>query len=412
MIPAVVLSSHVIGLGVIRSLGQMKVPVISVTYDKRDMGYKSKYITQRWFSPHPELDEKGFLDVLLKIGSESKNCLLIPADDATVTTVSKYKAELESYFMVAIPEWEITQKFLNKKYTYALAESIGVAVPRTFTPSSVQEVKQYGKSLMFPCLVKPCLSHQYVEQFQEKMTQVTNMEQLLSAYLRANEAGQEVMIQEIIPGDDQQGANYNAYFWNGQALTEFTAQKVRLAPPAYGIPRVVVSKHIPEIIEPGRAILSALGFYGYCCVEFKRDPRDGVYKLMEVNGRFNRSILLSNRCGINFPWLMYNHLIVGKNLAPVTPRSGVYWIDLTQDLNASVRYYSAEKYRPGQYLEPYLKSHIFAILDLKDPLPFLKRLVDLWKMACSSQIKLIQYFINLFKFKKQNELEKSVKVNV
>lgn len=388
----------------------MKVPVISVTYDKRDMGYTSKYITRRWFTPHPELDERRFLDVLIQIGSASKNYLLIPADDATVKTVSRYKAELTPFFTVAIPEWEITQKFLHKKYTYALAEAIGVAVPKTFTPASEAEVKRYGQELGFPCLVKPCLSHQYVEKFHEKMTTAANPEQLLAAYRRAKAAELEVMIQEIIPGTDEQGANYNAYFWDGQARAEFTAQKVRLAPPAYGIPRVVVSRQIPEIIEPGRDILSALGFYGYCCVEFKRDTRDGIYKLMEVNGRFNRSILLSNKCGINFPWLMYNHLMLGKALVPKPARSGVYWIDLTQDLSASLQHFSIEKYRLKQYLAPYLHAHIFAILDVKDLVPFLKRLVDLVKLACCSQAKAIHALVHLFKSKKKNsQIDKNVR---
>ena len=52
---------------------------------------------------------------------------------------------------------------------------------------------------------------------------------------------------------------------------------------------MVLSEHVPEVIEPGRKILQAMGFYGYACTEFKRDPRDGSHKLMEVNGRHNLS---------------------------------------------------------------------------------------------------------------------------
>jgi len=123
-----------------------------------------------------------------------------------------------------------------------------------------------------------------------KMAEVDNPGQMIDAYRYATEAGCEVLLQEIIPGDDMNGVNYNSYFWEGRPLAEFTAKKVRGGPPGFGSPRVAISKHVPEVMEPGRRILQAMRFYGYSCTEFKRDARDGVYKLMEVNGRHNLSI--------------------------------------------------------------------------------------------------------------------------
>ena len=106
--------------------------------------------------------------------------------------------------------------------------------------------------------------------------------------------------------------NYNAYVSDGRPAVEVTAQKLRLSPPQMGFPRVVVSKEVPEVIEPGRQLLSAMGFHGFANIEFKKDPRDGTYKLMEVNGRHNNSGMLSVRAGVNFPWIMYRHLVQGE----------------------------------------------------------------------------------------------------
>ena len=55
------LSSHTIGLGLIRALGQMGVPIIVVYYNKHDMGYVSKYVKKKIYASHPEKYEKEFL---------------------------------------------------------------------------------------------------------------------------------------------------------------------------------------------------------------------------------------------------------------------------------------------------------------------------------------------------------------
>ena len=65
--PAIVLGSHVMGLAVIRALGIMGVPIVVVVYDEREeMGYVSKYVTERIPAPHPEKSEDQFIDVLVK----------------------------------------------------------------------------------------------------------------------------------------------------------------------------------------------------------------------------------------------------------------------------------------------------------------------------------------------------------
>ena len=100
------------------------------------------------------------------------------------------------------------------------------------------------------------------------MFEVKNDEHLYTSFNRASEAGLEVMIQELIPGDDTYGVNYNSYFWDGSPVAEFTAEKVRVHPPKFGSPRVLLSKRIPEIIEPSRTILKELGFSGLFATVF------------------------------------------------------------------------------------------------------------------------------------------------
>ena len=384
MKPAIVLGSHTMALAVIRALGVMGVPIVVVVYDeKEDMGCVSKYVRESIRAPHPEKFEDPFIELLLKCAGHLGGSLLIPTSDETLVAVSRNKPLLERHFILACTEWSISEQFIDKKRTYALADAAGVPAPKTTIPHSMEDVEKYGRTAQFPCLVKPCQCHRYYDRFKRKMTQVENLDQMLAAYQEATDVGVETMLQELIPGDDAQGANYNSYFWNGDPLLEFTAQKVRSAPPGLGVPRVVISQRIDEVLEPGRKILRAMGFYGYACTEFKKDPRDGQYKLLDVNGRHNMSGLLAVHCGINFPWLQYKHLVRGELPSACDYRTGVYWIDLIRDIGYSLKYSGKERYSLSQYLQPYRGPHIFAILDLHDPRPFARRCINLARRVLS-----------------------------
>jgi len=386
MKPAVVLSGHTMALGVVRSLGIKGVPVIMVHYDEKDMGHVSKYITHSFISPHPERQEEQFVDFLVESAERFKGGVLFPVSDETVVAVSRHKDRLKKHYIIACPEWDIVSQYIDKKYTYTLADASSVPAPKTIVPQSLDDVINYSQQVDFPCLVKPSQSHLFYAHFKRKMFPVDNADQMISIYQQADAAGLEVMLQEIIPGDDVDVVNYNAYFWDGQPLVEFTSEHIRNAPPWWGSPRVALSKSIPEVIEPGRKILQAMKFYGYACTEFKKDARDGLYKLMEVNGRHNLSTLLSVHCGINFPWLQYRHLVENEIPAASDFKTDIYWVDITRDVGYSLLYLRQERYSLAQYLRPYFKPHVFAIFDLSDIRPFIKRCLYLFKQGVYESI--------------------------
>jgi predicted ATP-grasp superfamily ATP-dependent carboligase len=381
MEPALVVGAHTVGLGITRALGRKGVPVISFYYDDEDIASVSRYVKESIRVPHPEKHEDQFIESLISIASRYGGSLLMPASDPALAAISRHKHRLDPNYTVACTEWGITKLIIDKQYTYALAHQIGVAAPKTAVPHSTEDVEEYAEAVQYPCLVKPTQSHRYFDVFRTKMVKVGNYPQMLAAYRQAADAGFEVMLQEFIPGDATQGANYNSYSWGGKALVEFTAAKIRNAPRETGSPSVALSQHIPEVIEPGRKILQALGFYGYACTEFKRDPRDGLYKLVDINGRHNLSSLLAVRSGINFPWIHYEHLVRGKLPSPSDFQTGIYWIDLIRDISCAPEYFLKEGYTPAQYLRPYLSPHVFAILDSADPKPFGKRCVGLARTA-------------------------------
>lgn len=387
MIPAVILATHTTGLGVIRALGRMGVPVIVFYYDKKDMGYVSRFVVEKFHMPHPEQNQETVVGLLTDYANRHGRCLLVPTDDATLTVVSRHKDVLGKFYEVACPDWSVTEKIINKRYTYELAERCGIPCPKTYLPKSLDELEHYGQHTEFPCLVKPCKSHQYDEKFKKKLVKAENRDQLYEAFVEAQNAGIEVMLQEYIPGDVNNNVNYNSYFWEGSHLVEFTARKIRLYPPEFGVPCVVKSDNVEEILEPGRRILSALGHYGYSCTEFKKDPRDGVYKLMEVNGRHNRSTLLSVQCGLNFPWIEYCHRVQGEVPEQHSYRTDVFWIDEAKDIFQFLTSKAIHSQGLGLFCKPYGKEHVFSVLDYDDFSPICKRLSNLLQRSLKFDLK-------------------------
>ncbi len=393
-VPAVVLSSHTSGLGTIRALGKKGVPIIALYYEKNDMGFVSKYVNEKIIVPHPEKEEVKFISSLIEIGKRIGKSILLPADDETLSSVSRNKRLLEKYFLVAATDWHITQKFIDKKFTYQLAEKLHIPIPKTLVPRSEDELAEYGKKVMYPCIIKPTHSHTYFEEFKRKMQEVYSYKEMLKAYKEAAKHNIEVMVQELIPGEDDNGVNYNSYFANGEVIAEFIAEKVRLSPPKYGVPCVVKSSvDIPEVSGPAKKFIKALGFNGYSCMEFKKDSRDNIYKLMELNGRSNRSASLAIECGINFQWIIYNHVV--NNILPETKdyKKDVFWIDEIRDILTTSGRFLTGKYSMKNFLAPYKEHKIYSIYDSDDIKPFIKRCFDLTWITGNRIIRAAKNFL-------------------
>jgi len=355
----------------------MGVPVVVLRYDKRDMGHVSKYVTEVHRIPFPDNDPQQVLQTLRWMSARHPGALLMSASDPAIALLAQHQYKLaELGFTVATSSEKAAMTFLDKTATYALARAVGVDIPITVTLDTEDDIARYAEVAAFPAVLKPALSHRYQLAFGRKWTRVDNLDAAVREFALARAAGITVNLQEFIPGDELCGANYNSYFCLGDAQVEFTARKIRNSPPETGSPCAAVSQHIPEVIEPGRRLLAAADFRGFSCIEFKRDSRDGVYKLIEVNGRHNLSGMLALRCGINFPWIHYQHLMLGRLPHHVDFEKGVHWVDITRDMKTLRYYRQVPGYSAVRFAQPYLSRHVFAVLSGRDPKPAIARARD------------------------------------
>ena len=371
--PALILGGHIMGLTAIRALAKRNIPTVLLYHDFDDYAISSKYLTRSIHVPHPENDEKEFLELLSEIGSEYKNAVLFPCSDRYLITVAKNKEALQKYFKIACNDYNVISALIDKKYIYSITQSKNIPTPKSTTTSSSDEAIKFANEIGFPCLVKPSKSHLYAKIFDKKMAKVYDINSLKRELKKAVDASLDVIIQEYIAGKDNTNYSYWGYRVDGKFYGEATAQKVRNDPPETGSPRLQVTKNIPELIPAAREILNTINYQGYANIEFKKDTRINEFKFLEINPRINRCMLQAIKGGIDYPWLIYNHLTTGDLPGKLKCKEGIYWIDLAKDVIRSFQYRKIEKYSLREYLRPYYKSHVFAVISLSDPKPFIKR---------------------------------------
>lgn len=403
----VVLSTHTMGYGVIRALGLMGIPITAIHYNKSDIGFLSKYVRESIKAPNPINNPTNFINFLLELGTKKNKPLLVPANDETLVAVAEHKNELEKFFTVACNDFEIVKKFINKEETYKIAVEIDIPAPKTLNINSLEELELNLNKFSLPCIIKPSNSHLYVKQFDRKMIMVDNLSNLREHLIAAWDKNLKVFLQEYIPGDDCQGFNFNSYRYEDGTIVSFTSQKIRYSDCGFGIPTCVRScDEIDEITHYSKKLLEKLNFRGFSCIEYKYDVRDGKYKLMELNGRHNRSVLLALRCDINFPFIEYSDLVLNKKLEVNKYTNNIYWIDLFKDLES----FNQRKHNKDSDLKsfffPYTQQKIFSDINKNDLLPTFKRFFDIIPV---SLIILYKSLFNLTKKIRRHFIERKIK---
>lgn len=367
------------GLGVIRSLGRRGLPVIAADYDKHSITFSSKYVCDRMIVPGPETPSKAIASFLLDNSDRLRNSILIAADDYLLMALSQNISDLSKHYTVAVAEWPIIEKCLDKRLTYQVSIGAGVPTARSLFPDSIDYLEEHRDEFQYPCILKPVFGHKFASEFKVKAFKVNDFEALKSFFHLASNTENEMMVQEIIPGADDQLFTYYAYRdLRGDTLAEFTCRKIRQTPPSFGVITAGESTYTPEIMDLGRAFLDKLGYTGVCGIEFKRDSRDNQFKLVEINARVGNVISLPIMCGVDLPWIMYQDLTNQEKIRVSDYTVGIKWVYLSMDIVAFLRY-PEKRHKLGEFIRTYRGTRANAIYAPDDPKPLIREWV--WSLG-------------------------------
>jgi D-aspartate ligase len=345
--PAVVVDvGWVNGLAAIRSLGRAGVEVLAIDHRQSALGFRSRY-AKPLVSPDPQ-DEEAFVSFLAGLELDAR-APVFPTHDEPLNAIARAGDRLVERFLFPFPAWGVLQRIQSKRSQLEAAERAGIAVPRWAATSSAAD------ELGYPVLVKPSSTEGFKRRFGRQAFRCENRDEVERAFAKAEEY--EPLVQELIPGGDEELYTLGSYLAaDGEPLGLFCGRKLRQTPPGVGTCRVGEAVWVNEVVDQGLQLLRELGHTGLSQVEFKRDPRDGSYRLMEVNPRLWQWHGLAAACGVDLPRIAYEDL-TGQRPRPVS-------------MNGRKRRW-AITLLPGERPAPQRPPYVDAVFALDDPKPAL-----------------------------------------
>ena len=374
-IGVVLLGDHVQALGLVRSFGRRGIPTYLLHSEDLCIGRFSRYLSK--FIKIPDVNkESNFVSFLIDIAEkyDLKGWTLLPTNDTMVRILSKNKKILEEVYKVPTPEWGVTKFAVDKTLTYMLAEQIGISVPKTISINTIQDVEDLQSlDVLYPAILKGVDGSNFYKKTGAKAFKADSDVELKiimdNVFRLINPS--ETFIQELIPGNTDSMYSFCSFFKNGRAIGVWTGRKIREHPMGLGTATFAESVYVPEIIELGSKFLSAMDYYGISEVEFKKDPRDGNFKLIEMNARTWLWISLAERAGVNLPYMLYDDM-AGRKVVPVRMfEENMKWFHLYTDAWTALKEMLRRRLQMKDYATSLKGKIVFAVFSMDDPVPFI-----------------------------------------
>lgn len=359
-------------LGVMRSLRELDVPVHCLQHEGPSVAGSSRWCAGRVAAGRDGrpagLPEAEVLDQLLDAGRRlGEGAILLPASDEWAIFVATHAALLRQRFVFPVVPLDVVLAVTSKAALHDLAVRHGVCTPRIRVPDGQDQVRGMADELGYPVLLKPVASLPG----QEAVALVHEPASLVDQFAAMGGPGR-VLLQEYVPGEDSDIWMYDGYFdRQSRCLADFTARKVRQHPAGMGVCSLGVCEPNDDVVEQSRRLLTAIGYRGVVDIDYRRDRRDGSYRLLDVNPRLGGAFrLMVDRRGLDVARAMYLDL-TGQPVPAVEPNPGRRWLLEAADMIAYGHYRRTHGLNARAWLRSLRGLQEPATFSLRDPLPFL-----------------------------------------
>lgn len=327
--PAVVVGLSVTGLGTVRSLARSGIQVYGVDSNFDQPSARSRYCTKVYCSDINR--EDNLIDTLVGISRKlNTRPVLFLSTDISVLIASENREFLRGYYAFNLPSQFAISTFMDKALFADFAVKNGFQIPRTFVAHNYNDIKFISNKILYPHVFKPSFRNpKWDNATPVKVFKVHSGEELISIYQKNSHLAKKFLIQELIPGPDSE--IYFCLLWYNSAsqpIASFTGRKVIQWPPHTGSTCVAKSCNEDTILRESIRLFDAVNYKGIGSVEFKKDLRDGIFKIVEPTvGRADLQSAIAYHSDINVPLLEYCDCVSLK-LPELTPlKRKVCWIN-------------------------------------------------------------------------------------
>ncbi|MFZ0479253.1 MAG: ATP-grasp domain-containing protein [Terriglobales bacterium] len=277
----------------------------------------SRFAHQSFQYPSPQKHAEAFVSHIAAMVAGSSTTgssalhltqptLVMPMTEATTLALSLHRERIfAAGGLMVLPSHEQVLRAFDKQQTTELAQSLGIAVPRTTLIENREDAERAASSLEYPVVLKPRASEELGRQGNVRTggrpRYASTPSEFESAYADVSRRSSGVLVQQYVEGE---GTGYFALMHNGELRAEFAHRRIRDVYPTGSGSAVRESREPePEIRRASLAILEALRWHGVAMVEFRWQAGHAPV-FMEVNGRFWNSLPLACYAGVDFPALL------------------------------------------------------------------------------------------------------------
>lgn len=379
------------GVGAIRSLGRLGVPMYAITEDAYTPAASSRYLKRAFVWPTTGAEEPDHLvEGLLRVGRRiGRPTVLIPTDEEAAVLIAEHQDALGDRFLFPRVEPALPRRLASKQGLHELCLEHGIPSPAAAFPQSYDDIVDFAEKARFPVVAKN--REAFVRRSRPAVngtTRIATPEGLLTL-ARAWGTRPGVILQEYLPREDAEDWIVHAYFdadSNPGAL--FTGVKVRSWPPHAGMTANAYVVDNPELADLAARFIKQIGFTGVIDLDLRFDRRDGRYKLLDFNPRMGAQFrLFESESGVDVVRAMHLDL-TGRRVPEGEQRAGHRYVVENIDVPALLAY------RRSGYTTPHAPGRPsgteLAWFAGDDPLPFVtmlarfvrpgaKHLYQLWR---------------------------------
>lgn len=373
--PVVVVNGQLGALAIMRSLGPLGVPLYCVSDEPTAPAMRSRYCRERFVmkfdEDHPEPYLRGLLEIGRRIG---RRAILIATSDETTQFVADNAEALREHFVFQENSPTTIRQLASKREMFGLATKHGVPTPDTRFPQRLEDVLAYGKDGSFPVMLKGIYGNRLQLRTRKKMQVVETPRALIEAYQEMEDPqSPNLMIQELIPGGDDQVYIFNGYFdRNSDCLAAFTGYKIRQFPVHIGCASLGECRWVETVAQTTIDFMKAIGYQGILDIGYRLDPRDGKYKVLDINPRVGQAFrLFVAENDHDVVKALYLDL-TGQEQPPVVPREGRRWLIEDFDVISSIDYYREGTLGVAEWLRSFKGVEEGAWFSWRDPAPLLE----------------------------------------
>jgi D-aspartate ligase len=333
------------GLGVVRSLGRLGIPVYGVYRERLIPAAVSSYLSGRFIWRGDAEDEDRFLDGMAMIGERlGRPAVLVPTDDLGAILVSQHASTLSRWFRLPHPPPGLAHLVASKKGLSELCGKLGVPCPQVSYPSSRHDAEEFAASAGFPVVAKAIEPWLLPAGAGLKSTSIIHSrDDLLRLYqrLEGHSAG-NLMLQEYIPRDCAQDWFFHGYCdARSSCLVSFTGVKLRSSPPYAGATSLGRCQDNETLRGHAEQLLETIGYRGIMDLDYRLDLRDGEYKLLDFNPRVGAQFrVFEDAAGLDVVRALHLDL-TGREVRRRPQRDGRVFVVEQGDLLASLGYHRA-----------------------------------------------------------------------